>query len=212
MKHSVIILALYCILLFACDKNQEIPIIMEPKYDTILPKSYFPVYPKSWWKYKVNDSEIITSSVSKEYQLNFYRISENNNWVPLLYSDKVYVPFLDSNPIYGYEKIEWVRPPFGDYYVRWPILSETVGFKFERNWEDKRYGDFTEKVEVKQKIFNGIDSILILEGHWIYGPNLKNKNYQEYIKGIGLTKELIIDTVTADTLYNKELIEYFVND
>ncbi len=212
MRFSLILIALFSTMFFACEKNQEIPMAKEPSYDTIYPRSYFPVYPGSWWKYKINNAEIITSSVSNEYQLNFYRISDNSSLAPLLYSDTVYVPLLDAQPIYGYEKIEWRRPPFGDYYIEWPILSETVGFKFERNWEDKRYGDFTEKVEVKQKLLHGTDSVLILEGHWVYGPNQKNKSYQTYIKEIGLVKEFIVDTTTSDTLYKKELIDYFVND
>jgi hypothetical protein len=212
MKKSWITIALSCILVFACDKNQDITIIEEPKYDTIFPGSYFPVYPNSWWTYQLNGAEMITSSVGEAYQLHFYRMSHDYPNEQLLYSDTVYVPFLDSKPIYGYEQIEWVMPPFGNFYVKWPILSETVGVTFQRNWEDTRYGDFSEKVEVKQKIFNGTDSVLILEGHWVYGPNVKNKKIQEFVKGIGLVKEFIVDTTTLDTLYKKELKEYFVND
>ncbi len=211
MKIYLATFVLLSVVIFSCKKEPQKPHV-EHTYDTIMPHAYFPVYPHSWWKYEVNGSEITTSAVSNVYQLHAYRISENYSWVQPIYSDTVYVPYLDADPIYGYDKIEWVQPPLGDYYRKWPILSETVGFTFERKWEDKRFGDFTEKVEVKNKIFNGIDTVLILEGHWVYGPNVANKSYQEFTKGIGLTCELIIDTVNLDTIYRKKLIDYIVND
>ena len=193
----------------SCEKSSD------PIHETIKPLDYFPVYPGSWWKYRINDTLISIDTVSKEYQLHSYPnqpeyYDENGNIVQE-FSDPVYVPFFNSRPIYGYDKIEWIRPPFGDYWVKWPILSETVGFKFERNWEDKRYGDFTEKVEVSQKIFNGSDSVLILEGHWIEGPHVKNESYQEYFKGIGLYHEYMIDTTSNDTVYRKLLMDWFIN-
>lgn len=187
----------------SCKKDNQEP-------DTIFPKAYFPVYPRSWWTYAINDSQILTSRTGDNYQLHSYKISFDYVGEPLKYSDPVYVPFLDSRPIYGYDYIEHILPPFGDYYTKWPILSETVGFEFERNWMDRRYGDFAEKVEVVDKIFNGSDSLLVLEGHWVYGDNISHKRYQEYTRGIGLTKDLIIDTVTQDTLFKKILLEYHI--
>lgn len=212
MKHSFFLAAILAITLFACKEEPINPALPTSTFDTIFPKSYLPVYPNSWWKYEINGNTTITTTVSNKYQLHSYRISENNSWTTQAYSDTVYVPFFESKPIYGYEKIEWIKPPFGDYYTKWPILSETVGFKFDRDWEDKRYDDFAEKVEVKQKIFNGHDSILILEGHWVYGPNINNKRQQEYIKGVGLSKDLLIDTVNSDTIYKKVLIDYFISN
>lgn len=212
---SIFVIIFIFIVFVSCEKDDSRPqgII----YDTIKPGNYLPVYPGTWWRYLVDDTIIVIDSVSTEYKLHSYKnspdyIYDEDGDLIITYTDSVYVPFLNSQPVYGYFKIERIEPPFGNYYTKWPILSETVGFKFERNWEDKRFGDFSEKVEIKNKIFNGVDSALILEGHWIYGPNVANKSYQEYIKGIGLVKELIIDTVTTDTLYNQELIEYFVND
>ncbi len=206
MKNITIIgLILISVVIVSCKKEQETIEIAEHKYDTINAKGYYPVYPGSWWKYQINDTGIAISSVSAGYQLHSFRTGDSE------YSDSVYVPFLDSKPIYGYEKVEHIQPPFGDYYTKWPILSETVGFTFDREWTDKLYGDFAEKVEVKSKIFNGTDSLLILEGHWVYGPNTTKKNYREFVKGIGLTKEIILDTVTMDTLYKKILADHFVN-
>ena len=212
MKKCALISTLLLIVMFSCKKETQIQAEIEQEYDTIKPRSYFPVYPKSWWKYKIDGATITLSNVSDGYQMHSYRISEDYDWLPLESSDTIWVTFLDSKPIYGYEKIEYIRPPFGGYYVRWPILSETVGFMFKREWSDQRYGDYSEHVEVKNKIFNGIDSLLILEGHWVYGQNVTHRSYQEFTKGVGLTKEFILDTVSMDTIFKKELIDYYINN
>ena len=190
-------------------EKEQLEIETDPM--TVVPMSYYPVYPGSWWTYQVNDTTTEQVEVSATYLPHSYinspeSISENQT-----YSDTVYVPFVNGNPIYGYNKIAWVAPPFGNYYVQWPILSEEVGFEFERDWTDKRFGDFSEKVKVTSKYFNGTDSIITLEGHWVYGPNVSHKSYQTYVKNIGLTFSVIVDTVSTDTLYKKVLSDYFIN-
>ena len=173
--------------------------------------NYYPVYPGSWWLYEVNDTTTEQFQVSETYQPNSYENTASESWESPTFSDTVFVPFLNGKPIYGYNKIEWVRPPFGDYYVQWPILSEQVGFEFEREWTDKRYGDFSEKLKVTSKYFNGTDSIITVEGHWVYGPNVSRKSYQTFGKNIGLMTEHIVDTLSVDTVYKKVLLNYFVN-
>ncbi len=205
MKKITFAIALLSVMMFSCKKEEEINAPVNQNIDTIMPQSYYPVYPGSWWTYQINDTGTVTSSVSAGYQLHSYLNGYSQN------STSVYVPFLDGRPIYGYDKIEWHAPPFGSYYAKWPILSETVGFTFDREWTDKRYGDFAEKVEVQNKIFNGTDSVLILEGHWVYGPNIVRKSYQEYVKGVGLTKHIVVDTLTTDTVFRKILTDHFVN-
>jgi hypothetical protein len=178
---------------------------------TIVPFNYYPVYPGSWWLYEVNDTTTEQVEVSSTYLPHRYVNAPGNGSGMDSYSDTTYVPFLNGKPIYGYNKIAWVAPPFGNYYVQWPILSEEVGFEFERDWTDKRFGDFSEKVKVTSKYFNGTDSIITLEGHWVYGPNVSKKSYQTFGKNIGLTTEYIVDTLTMDTVYKKTLLNYFVN-
>ena len=107
----------------SCERSSD------PIYDIIEPLDYFPVYPGSWWKYTINDTLISIDSVSKEYQLHSYQTSpegysDANGKLVREFSDPVYVPFFNSRPIYGYEKIEWVRPPFGDYYMKWPYCRK----------------------------------------------------------------------------------------
>jgi len=211
MKTNILIL-LAILLMTACRKDDVVidPSIVNPAttYDTIKPKSYLPYFPGSWWKYQLNDTAEITISTSSTYILHSYLDYINYD---LLNTDSVYVPFYNSEPVYGYDKIEYIAPPFGGSYKKWPILSEVVGFSFNRDWTDPRWGDFNEKVQVSEKIFNGQDSVIILKGHWVYGPKISWKSYQEYTKGVGLTKEFIVDTLTNDTVLKKILIDYYIN-
>lgn len=212
MKSYAIFLILLIFLNLSCKKDNEIvPQIKDQQFDTIKPYPYLPVYPGSWWIYVINDTDTVYTSVSAKYVLHSFRATQNVPWITQIYSDSVYVPFLDSKPIYGYEKIEWIYPPFGDYYKKWPILSEQIGFCFKRDFTDMRYGDYAEYVEVKNKVFNGSDSIILLEGHWVYGPNITHKSYQEFMKWVGLTKEFVIDTISNDTIYKKQLVNFFIN-
>ena len=178
---------------------------------TYVPLSYYPVYPGSWWLYEVNDTTTEQVEVSATYLPHRYINAPANLSGVQTYSDTAYVPFLNGQPIYGYNKINWVSPPFGNYYVQWPILSEQVGFEFERDWTDKRFGDFSEKVKVISKFFNGTDSIITLEGHWVYGPNVSRKSYQSFGKNIGLISSYVVDTLTVDTVYKKVLLDYHIN-
>ena len=200
----------------ACEIKKVEKISNEPSYDTIKPMDYYPVYPKSWWKYVTDDSTIIVDSTSNSYRLHCYKINPDWAYDPdkpdIEYSDSFYVSFFNSGPVYGYDKIEHIQAPFGDYYTRWPILREIVGFQFHRSWQDMRYDDYREKVVVTNKFYNGNDSVLILEGTWVYGPNSNNKSYQEYVKGVGLVRELLIDKTSNDTIYTKHLTDYFISN
>jgi len=199
---------LILVLLFfwaGCKKENE-PLIIEPG-------SYYPVYPNSWWKYLVNNSYIQMDTTSDDYIVHSFKVDGD----PDRYSDAARVPFLNGEPIYGYYYVESVYMPTTSHYgiqELWPILSETVGFTFNRGWNDERMGNPEEIVCVKSKTFNGQDSILMLESYW-YGWNIPNaitnKRYRQFIKGIGLASEIVVDTASSDTLFRKILIDYYVN-
>lgn len=205
--------SIFCILLLlaiiSCSKKPHDALPNVNPYDTIKPMAYYPVYPGSWWKYEVAGQQTVTDSASSAYVLHFYNIAYDGSHPEN--SDSSYVPLLNGDPVYGYDKIECMQPPFGQQCVRWPMLSEQIGVSFPRGWSDTRYGDFMEHVVVKQKTFNGQDSVLVLEGHWVYGPNTAQKRRQEFVKGIGLASDIVTDTLTQDTLYQRKLIDYFVN-
>ncbi|MBU1008708.1 MAG: hypothetical protein KKD74_01110 [Bacteroidetes bacterium] len=207
--YSWIVCVILLIALTSCRKKPHDVLPYVNQYDTIKPLAYFPVYPGSWWKYENYSHQLVTDSVSIAYVLHYYNIAYDGSHPEN--SDSTYVPLLHGEPVYGYHKIECMRPPFGQQCTKWPIISEQIGFSFPRGWSDTRYGDFMEHVVVKQKTFNGQDSVLILEGHWVYGPNTAQKRRQEFVKGIGLAYDIVTDTLTQDTLYQRKLIDYFVN-
>jgi hypothetical protein len=212
---------LIAFLFIQCESKKEDKITLY--YDTIFPKAYLPVYPGSWWKYCINDNTYAIDSVSLKYKLHSYqflpeeKMDENGNFIQD-FTDSAYVPFLNSEPIYGYDKIEWVRPPFGNYYCKWPILSETIGSEFDREWVDGRWGDCAEHLKVEEKIVRNNDSIIVLKGRWglcdLGGKeeDTMRISIQEYTKNIGLTKYFIIDTIKQDTLYKKILIDFYINN
>ena len=198
MKKYIPVFAIFLIFVLSCEKERK------PKI--IYPKDFYPVYPGSYWKYTENDTLTVFDYVSDDYMEHSY-YNHNNTW-----SETVKVPFLNGNPIYGYEYIEHIGAPFGDFDTPWPILSEEVGFEFERGFYDKREHDGSEYVVVKDKYTEDDEDILILTSHW--GRScLENTNtsYQKYVKGIGLTFWCIVDTTTMDTLYKKELVDYYIN-
>jgi hypothetical protein len=188
-----------------CQKESEPPIIE--------PGPYYPVYPDSWWKYLINDSIVQRDTTSDDYIVHSYLIYDDPN----KYSDAARVPFLNGQPIYRYNFVESIGYP-ADYYglhELWPILSETVGYSFWISWFDGRYAQLNEEVTVKSKTFDGTDSVLLLVSGW---TNLyvdyyvyPEKRYRTFVKGVGLTSDILVDTVTSDTLSKKILIDYYVN-
>jgi hypothetical protein len=176
----------------ACKKEND--------YAIIEPGPYFPVYPNSWWKYIVNDSTLITYTTSNRYILHSYQAS----------SDPVFVPFYNGQPIYKYDRI--VSNAFGTH--KWPILSEIIGFSFTVNPESQ-YPEYNEMATVKAKIFDGQDSVLIIVGTFFWGVDypqvtFPEKRYSEFVKDVGLVKDVIYDTITNDTSLKKILIDYHI--
>jgi len=199
-------ISMLLIICAGCQKETEAPIIE--------PGSYYPVYPNSWWKYLINDSIVQRDTTSDDYIVHSYLIYDD----PEKYSDPARVPFLNGQPIYGYNFIESIGYPDNYYGLNelWPILSEKVGETFWKYWVDHRYDRPCELVTVKSKTFNGTDSVLLLVSGWTSNLSYDHYIYPEvryrtFVKGVGLTSDILVDTVTSDTLSKKVLIDYFVN-
>jgi hypothetical protein len=199
--------ALFLLLICAgCQKEIEPPIIE--------PGSYYPVYPNSWWKYLINDSIVQRDTTSDDYIVHSYLIYDD----PEKYSDPARVPFINGLPIYGYNFVESIGYPDNYYGLNklWPILSEKIGDSFWSFWVDHRYSRPCELVTVQSTTFNGTDSLLLLVSgyttiniydHYIY-PEIR---YRTFVKGVGCISDIVVDTVTSDTLSRKILIDYYVN-
>jgi len=206
MKFRCMILLLF-IICAGCRKENEPPIIE--------PGSYFPVYPNSWWKYLVNDSIIYIDTTSDDYIVHSFKIDGK----PDKYSEPARVPFLNSEPIYGYcfvEDVYMPETPYDGIYKLWPILSETVGDIFWGYFVDHRMDRLCELVTVKSKSFNGTDSVLFLvsgESSISRYPDyiFPEVRYRYFVKGVGCISDIVVDTVTSDTVSKKILIDYYVN-
>ena len=60
------------------------------------PRSYFPAYPGSYWKYLDDNNDTITSSTLSNYCKDYYTSGLDT-------SETYLVPFYDGTPIWGYE-------------------------------------------------------------------------------------------------------------
>lgn len=202
------ILFFLIIILNSCNKDDNYPIIE--------PGSYFPVYPDSYWKYLINDTNIMMDSTDDGYYLDRVQLFGSGND----YSDYSYVPYYHSGEhsplgysgaIYGYGR--YVYNAMTPSQI-WPFLSETVGFVFTLN-PLSQYPAENERFTIKSKIFNGTDSVLIQEATYFTNnyPQFTSsrKRYQEYIKGVGLAKDIVYDTITNDTVSKKILVDYYIS-
>ncbi len=102
----------------------------ETTYTTIYPLPYLPVYPGSFWRYLNKNNDTIIQSTDSEYKLHHYACeystSENTIW-----TDYVYVPYWNGNPIYGYST------PYESNHYYSANISNQVGFlsnTLEQSW------------------------------------------------------------------------------
>ena len=190
-----------------CKKENEPPIIE--------PGPYYPVYPDSWWIYLINGTIVQRDTTSDDYMVHSFKIDGD----PDRYSDPARVPFVNGNPVYGYYYVESVYMPTTYHegiQQLWPILYETVGSKFWMGFVDHRFDRPCELATVQSKTFNGTDSLLLLKSGWSSNLSYDHYIYPEvryrtFAKGVGCISDILVDTVTSDTLSRKILIDYHVN-
>ncbi len=215
---KLVILIIGIIFMMGCRKDHQLS-ALHKGYDTIWPKSYFPVYPGSSWKYMYNDSNIIEYTTSPAFMKHSYMISDIIDYSSgspkhvITYSDTVLVPFYRGSPVYGYDKIDCNQPPYFPLQCyKWPFLSENAGDVFTSGWADTRFGDFRTYYTVigKTQNSNG-DSVLTIKGHHVYGPSARTIETLQYIKNVGLAFRYDLDSLTNDTLFKLRLKEYHIN-
>ena len=161
-----------------------------------VPLSYLPVYPGSYWTYK-NGNDTTTSSTADT----------------LTYFQGKYCSTLDGVLIWHYHK--WLF--HSSFFSEWAdVLSDTVGLKFTYWLGDPRYHAETIHYTVLQKTKDEKGDSVIIQKSVVYSgipPYNPARQWvcQVYKKGIGLSFECGIDSVTKDTNYKKVLINYFIN-
>ena len=92
MRYLIIILAITVI--SACKKEQVVE--SQPQYATILPLSYFPTFPGSYWTYEDTFGDTTHFTTSPDYILDAYFTSYG------VLSDSAYVPYYNGQAIWWY--------------------------------------------------------------------------------------------------------------
>ncbi len=54
------------------------------------------------------------------------------------------------------------------------------------------------------------DSVIIVRGHWNLF-NTEQISTRKYVKNVGLISWIVVDTVANDTIFRKELVNYYIN-
>ncbi len=250
MKNISIFLFL-SIFFFSCDKDDiveetstpetqdSIPdtqdsVIVASTFDTVVPLSYFPVYPGSYWDYEIQelnyeydpfpefylesiDTSYATSSTNMAYVEHSYHYDFDyvgvGQWNEI-YTDTVLVPIYDGIPIYGYSHVEEVGIVASpSYFKLYPFLKETVGDTFVANWTDPSFTNVGPFYTVLSKTANSQnDSILTLKKFYIEAWHIDDVEFLNYQKDVGLISHYIYSPHYGDTIYRKELTTYFVNE
>ena len=190
-----------------CKKEES---TSDVEIEIIYSESYYPCNPNTGWYYLQDDSISVKIEVSSSFENHYLRSFDNGDTTRISETKKV--PMRNSVPIYGYDFVYHKNDEFGNTEVLWPILREEIGATYDKFPMSTKFGDFNEHMVVTGKSFNGIDSVLTIEGHWVYGPNLNKRSYETYTKNIGLTSRYIVDTVLLDTTYKLEFEAYFVTN
>lgn len=180
-----------------------------PRYDTLFPKPYLPVYPGSWWKYLSEDADTLISSASDTYLTDYYEYS-----AAAVLSDSFYVPFLDNIPVWGYEAHTGAVSHAGSYPFTIVLYDTIVGF----NWQiaywagnENRRVILTRDTSVLLRTGLAFDSVIIVKEYQslpVYVPEWWYKRY--YAKNTGLIREEYWSAYDS-TYHNKELARYFIN-
>lgn len=172
-----------------------LPEKITPPVNAVTPRSYLPVYPASYWTYKIGTS----NSVSRT----------SNNYVSF---KGMTLTTLDGQPINQYEGFV----TYGTYELGWvPFLSETVGATWEMALGNPSTNPSTRVYKVMQKTVDADMDSIIIQRYYNYhkDPLTTNSLYiwQTFKKNVGLVFECWVDTATNDTIYRKTLIDYHIN-
>lgn len=179
-------------------------------WETVEPGPYFPVYPGSFWVYEINGRPGHRENTSLTYMPHRYRTGRDPETYDYAYSDTAFVPIYNGMPIYGYNRIE--PPPSSHQHadMLFPFFSETIGDRLYEGRSDPRYPYGGEIKRVVSKDVEAGDSVITLRGHWV-STHPTRVSTRKYVKNVGLSLWIIVDTVANDTIFRKELVNYYIN-
>lgn len=222
--------------LISCEKDgNHLPAPADSvAYDTIKPLNYFPVYPGSSWTYleckKIyeydsnsggynyvrTDSAIVVDSVSLNYVAHAYETVpewDGSQYIQK-YSDTVYVPLYNGEPIYQYSKIDIAsEPPFGPitYYKKYMFLSDHVGDTLIPQYYDTRFNYLGPYLVIQEKtVDKNNDSVIVVKGYYYGNYNDGGIDWITYKKNVGLVSFYSVSPTVNDTIYKKVLVDYTI--
>lgn len=198
-----------CLLLLACDKDQEGSSNPPDGHDTIFPLPYFPAYPGSWWKYVDNHFDTTTRSTAPEYKPDSYEVP-----ISAFQSDTFLVPFYENIPIWGYEAHTGPISHAGSYPLT-TILSDSL--LVGSSWTVMYWSG----TQIRRQILATDTSLLVngqtffpcivVQEYYSSGPPLPLRiSNRYYAFNVGLVREEIFNLYDSLEL-TRNLIQYHIN-
>jgi len=200
-KLSLVVLSgLLVFICFACNKD---------KLERLEPKSYFPVFPGSYWEYLDSEGDTIVKRTASDYIEDIYYVGGD------VVRGPYYVPVYEDVPIWGYS--EHTGNPGHSYMSPGlvPILS--VSSSLGQAWEVS----FDSGTEVSRKVVfrdstihvsgNEYYPTMMVEEFYSMGPDFYLWRYKRYYtEHIGLIKEESFNYPDS-SIYTINLIDYHIN-
>lgn len=198
---------IFLIIFVSCQKEKQ------KDYETIVPLSYLPVYPGSSWTYLNENGDTVKQFTLPEYQLHSYKSYKlfGNN------TDKVYVPFWNGVPVYGYSSpLVTTSPAWTDYYVglkQVGYLSETPGQSwvlFSSQYEKffRTVVNIDTTVTVNTITYNHVITVYD-SAKFIGRINFRLSEINYFAKDVGLIQQDIYNDTAI--VHHLGIISYFIN-
>lgn len=214
------------------EETPELPIVpaVQTKFDTILPNSYLPVYPGSWWKYiNTSTNNIIIDSTGNQYVKDFYTLY-NPSGAIVYTSDAFFVPAYYCHVgksaidlIWGYKCHYWITGGTSLPFVT--IVSDSL--PLGTSWQSSRMsGSALNSQGWSMETISTIDTSIQISGNTYYptivvtaiaynaavnapAPFPYMRKY--FTKDIGLVKIEYMSRPPYYNAYEENIVSYHIN-
>lgn len=173
-------------------------------FDTIMPNSYYPVFPGSWWRYLDQEGDTIARGVSETYQ-------KDSVWGST-FKYVSWVPFVGSYGIWGNYTNCCIHVNGENYLSRMFLEKDTVNITWVSGSYSPgpNYPEYSKQLAYDTTITIGTvvyDSVIIVRSYRDYMMDNWLKCY--YCKNIGIIKE---EGLNPDgQIHEMNIIDYFIN-
>lgn len=199
----IILFGFLVFICFACSKNDKI--------ERLEPRSYFPVFPGSYWKYLDSNGDTVVRKTGSDYIEDRYYVGGE------LIRGPHYVPLYEDTPIWEY--YEHTYNPGHQYqspgFVQ--ILSESspLGKEWEAWYYPSQLTKVSRKVVFRDSTIrvsgNEYFPTMMVEEFYSMGPDFYLWIYKRYYtEHVGLIKEESFK-YSDSSIYTINLIDYHIN-